>query len=105
MRETSLGDWTQKGTISWPRAAPKGLARLARAVAATRPRVVNHISEYRDGAQRTKAWANPVRIWPNMTTPRIPPDEECEPAKRIQLPTKMRAAEVMMESFGPRCST
>lgn len=65
----SLGLYTHKGTISWPSAAPKGFARLARAVAATRPRSVNHRSEYRVGAARTKGWAKPMRIWPNMTTP------------------------------------
>jgi len=41
----SAGEFTQKGTMSWPRAAPKGLARVVTAVAATRPRLVNHRSE------------------------------------------------------------
>jgi len=42
---TSSGPLTQKGMMSCPSAAPNGLARLVRAVAATRPRLVNHRSE------------------------------------------------------------
>ena len=42
-----------------------------RAVAATRPRLVNHMSEYLVGAARTKGWAKPMRIWPNMTAPKL----------------------------------
>lgn len=67
----SLALYTQNGMISCPRAAPKGFARLASAVAATRPRSVNHRSEYLVGAARTKGWAKPMRSWPNMTTPKL----------------------------------
>lgn len=57
--------------INCPMAAPKGLAKLIRAVAATRPRLVNHRSEYLVGAASTKGWEKPMRIWPNMTTPKL----------------------------------
>lgn len=67
----SLAEYTQNGTISWPSAAPKGLARLMRAVAATRPLLVNHMSEYLVGAARTKGWPKPMRIWPNRTRPKL----------------------------------
>ena len=45
MRETSEELLTQNGTTSCPSAAPKGLARDVKAVAATRPRLVNQRSE------------------------------------------------------------
>lgn len=51
---TSEGLDTQKGVISWPNAAPKGLAREATAVAAVRPLGLNQTSEYVVGAERTK---------------------------------------------------
>ena len=51
---TSLAEYTQKGIISCPIAAPKGFARLISAVAATRPRLLNHRSEYLVGAASTK---------------------------------------------------
>ena len=54
-------------------APPNGFAKLANAVAPTRPRSVNHISEYLVGAASTKGCASPVKIWPNMTTPKVPP--------------------------------
>jgi hypothetical protein len=55
-------------------APPNGFAKLAKAVAPTRPRSVNHISEYLVGAASTKGCASPVKIWPNMTTPNMPPE-------------------------------
>lgn len=65
------------------------------------------MSEYRVGAARANGCASPVRIWPNITTPKLPPSGStlCDPAKRTQLPTRTRAAEVMMEGLGPRWRT
>jgi hypothetical protein len=40
-----------------------------------------------------------------MTTPKRPPELEWDPAKRIQFPARRRADAVMMDGFGPRCST
>ena len=62
------GSVARKGSISWPRAPPNGFARLASAVAETRPAGVNQRSEYRVGAESTNGCANPMRIWPSMTT-------------------------------------
>jgi len=56
-----------------PIAAPRGLAKLARAVALVRPLSENHRSLYRVGAQRQKGWARPMRIWPNIARPNMPP--------------------------------
>jgi N-acetylglutamate synthase/N-acetylornithine aminotransferase len=82
-------------------APPNGFARLARAVAATRPRSVNHISEYRVGAARTKGCARPVMICPNMTTPKVPPEARV-PAYRTQLPTRSRPEAHRILSLGLR---
>ena len=49
---TSLGFVAQKESISWPRAAPNGLANVATAVALVRPWSENHRSLYRVGALR-----------------------------------------------------
>lgn len=64
---------TSSGTTNCPSAAPSGFAKLVTAVAATRPLVVNHISEYLVGAASANGCATPVRICPNMTTPKMPP--------------------------------
>ena len=50
----SEGWLTKRGDISWPRAPPNGFARLAIAVAETRPRGENQRPEYRVGAESTK---------------------------------------------------
>ena len=60
----SAGFEARNGQISCPRAPPKGFAREASAVAETRPLGENQSSEYRVGAERTKGWASPMRIWP-----------------------------------------
>lgn len=52
------------------------------------------------GAARTKGCDNPVKIWPNMTTPYIPPDARV-PAYLIQLPSRRRAEETIIDCFGP----
>lgn len=82
-------------------APPNGFAKLATAVALTRPLSVNQTSLYLVGAASTNGCASPVRIWPNMTTPKIPPWAR-EPAYRIQLPRNKRTEDQMMESLGPR---
>lgn len=50
----------QSGPISCPRAPPSGFARLASAVAETRPWSLNHKLLYLVGADRTKGWAKPL---------------------------------------------
>jgi hypothetical protein len=40
-----------------------------------------------------------------MTTPNMPPELEWEPAKRIQFPTRIREAAVIMDGFGPMFRT
>jgi hypothetical protein len=82
-------------------APPNGFANEASAVAPTRPRSVNHMSEYRVGAARTKGCARPVRIWPNITTPKMPPEARV-PAYRIQLPTRRRPEAHRILSLGLR---
>ena len=67
MGATSDGTVARKGLINWPRAPPNGFARLASAVADTRPRVVNQRSEYAVGEARTKGCAKPIRICPTIT--------------------------------------
>ena len=42
---TSEGFEIQKGSMSWPKAAPKALAKLATAVAAIRPASLNQTFE------------------------------------------------------------
>lgn len=69
----SLGFEAQNGSTSWPMAAPSGFANVATAVALMRPRSVNQRSLYLVGALRQKGCAKPVRIWPNMATPYMPP--------------------------------
>lgn len=101
---TSLAENTQNGIINWPIAAPKGLARLIRAVAATRPRLVNHKSEYLVGAASTKGCEKPMRIWPNITTPKLGV-EALLPPYRIQLPHRMRIEQVIIDGLGPQWST
>lgn len=85
-------------------AAPKGLARLIRAVAATRPRFVNHRSEYLVGAASTNGWEKPIRICPNMTTPKLG-GEALLPPYRIQLPHRMSTEEVIIDGLGPQWRT
>ena len=69
------------------------------AVAATRPRFVNHRSEYLVGAARMKGCANPMMISPAMAWAMLPPLAFVAPAYRIQLPMRMRTAATMNESF------
>ena len=66
-----------------------------------RPLSVNQRSLYRVGAARTKGCANPVRIWPNITTPKVPWPARV-PAYRIQFPISSRPDDHSMDSFGPR---
>lgn len=75
-----------------------------RAVAATRPRLVNHRSEYLVGAASTKGWEKPMRIWPNMTTPKLGVGARLPPYL-IQLPHRMSTEEVTMDGLGPQWST
>jgi hypothetical protein len=84
-------------------APPNGFAKLANAVAPTRPPSVNHISLYRVGAASTNGCAKPVNICPNMTTPKCPPEARV-PAYRIQLPSNSSTDAARMLSLGPRCS-
>lgn len=88
------------GLISWPSAAPSGFARLATAVALVRPLSENQSSLYRVGAQRQKGCANPIRIWPNIASPKMPPFA-LVPAYLSQFPTSSSAAVVMIAGFGP----
>lgn len=87
-------------STSCPIAAPRGFARLATAVALVRPRSENQSSLYRVGAQRQKGCAKPMRIWPNIASPKIPPFAFV-PAYLSQLPTSSRAAVTTMACFGP----
>lgn len=75
---------------------------LANAVAPTRPDSVNHMSLYRVGAANTNGCARPVRIWPAMTTPKMPPFATV-PAYLIQLPARSKTEAAMMDGLGPRC--
>lgn len=100
MSGISLASSAQNESTSWPSAAPNGLASVARAVALVRPRSENHRSLYRVGALRQNGCAKPMRIWPNMATPKTPPRARV-PAYRIQLPTSKKADVVMMAGFGP----
>jgi hypothetical protein len=84
-----------------PTAPPNGFAKLANAVAPTLPPSVNHISLYRVGAASTNGCAKPVRICPNMTSPKMPPFARV-PAYRIQLPSRRRSEAARMLSLGPR---
>lgn len=86
------------GLISCANAPPSGFARLANAVAPTRPPSVNHMSLYLVGAARTKGWARPQRTCPNTTRPKI---LARVPAKRIQLPSSRRQEEARMLALGP----
>lgn len=101
---TSFAEVTQKGMINCPSAAPKGLARLGRAVAATRPRLVNHKSEYLVGAANTKGCEKAMRICPNMTTPKLGGEARLPPY-RIQLPIRVSTEEVTMDGLGPQWRT
>ena len=94
----SAGLVAQNGSINWPSAPPNGLARLAIAVALTRPCPLNHSSEYRVGALKTNGCANPIHNCPNITTPKF-----CAlvPAYLIQFPNRSRPAAMMIDSFGP----
>lgn len=83
-----------------PMAAPSGLARLATAVALVRPSSENHRSLYRVGAHKQKGCAKPMRIWPNIVRPKMPPFA-LVPAYRSQFPTRRRDAVTMMAGFGP----
>lgn len=73
MSGTSLGLVAQNELINWPRAAPSGFAKVATAVALVLPRSENQRSLYLVGALRQNGCARPIRIWPNMETPKIPP--------------------------------
>lgn len=97
---TSLGLVAQKESISSPNAAPNGLARVATAVALVRPWSENQRSLYRVGALKQNGCASPMRICPNMATPKMPPFA-LVPAYRIQLPTRRRVEVVMMAGLGP----
>lgn len=87
-------------SISWPRAAPSGFARLATAVALVRPLSENQSSLYRVGAQRQKGCANPMRIWPNIASPKMPPFA-LVPAYLSQLPTSRSVAVMIIAGLGP----
>ena len=100
MSGTSLGLVAQEESTSCPKAAPNGLASVATAVTLMRPRSENHRSLYLVGALRQKGWAKPVRICPNMVSPKIPPCAFA-PAYRIQLPTRSKAEVVIMDGLGP----
>ena len=63
---TSDGLTARKGSISEPSAPPKGFASVVMAVAVTRPRGVNHSSEYDVGAARTNGCAKPIMICPTI---------------------------------------
>lgn len=111
----------QNGSMSCPRAPPRGFARDATAVADMRPSSVNQSSLYRVGAARTKGCAcgsqhllrdvsshvltNPINICPNMTTPKMPPvdpfDLALVPAYLIQFPTSISALQATVAGFGP----
>ena len=82
-------------------AAPKGFAKLARAVAPILHPSVNHISLYRVGAARTNGCANPVKICPTMTTGKM---LVLVPAYRIQLPISNNMDAAMIDGLGPRWS-
>lgn len=69
----SAGFVAHSESATCPIAAPSGLAKLARAVALVRPLSENQTSLYRVGAHRQKGCASPIRIWPNMTSPKTPP--------------------------------
>lgn len=96
----SLSFVASKGPINCPSAPPNGFAKLATAVALVRPRSENQISLYLVGAVNTNGCANPIRIWPNMATPNMPPSA-LVPPYRIQFPTKSSTAEVIIEGLGP----
>ena len=64
----SLGFVARKGSMSWPNAPPNGFAKLITAVAETRPRGLNHKSEYLVGAESTNGCAKPMIICPNMVS-------------------------------------
>lgn len=100
MSGTSCGLLAQNELINWPSAAPSGLANVATAVALVRPRSENQRSLYLVGALRQNGWARPIRIWPNMVTPKMPPFA-LAPAKRIQLPTRRRDEVTIMAGLGP----
>lgn len=87
-------------SINWPRAAPSGFARLATAVALVRPLSENQSSLYRVGAQRQKGCANPIRIWPNIASPNMPPFA-LVPAYLSQFPTSRSVAVVIIAGLGP----
>lgn len=87
-------------SISCPSAAPNGFARLATAVALVRPLSENQRSLYRVGAHKQKGCARPIKIWPNMARPKMPPFA-LVPAYRSQLPTSSREAVVIMAGLGP----
>ena len=89
MSGTSLGFVAQNESISSPSAAPRGLARVATAVALVRPLSENQRSLYRVGALRQNGCASPMRICPNMATPKLPP-RALVPAYRIQFPARRR---------------
>ena len=90
----------RKGFMSWPNAPPKGFARDAIAVAEIRPEGVNQRSEKWVGADRTKGWASPMRICPNIVRPNLG-GEVRVPAYRIQFPKRMRREEIMIARRGP----
>lgn len=69
IRGKSSGILARYGFANCPRAAPRGLARVAIAVALVRPWSVNQLSLNLLGVERQKGWAKPMTIWPNMTTP------------------------------------
>lgn len=97
---TSCGFDTQTESINSPNAPPRGFARVANAVALMRPRSENHRSLYLVGALRQNGCASPMRIWPNMARPNMPPFA-LVPAYRIQFPTSTRMDVVMMAGLGP----
>jgi hypothetical protein len=59
--EISLGLFVHNITTMDQIAAPAGFARLITAVAITRPFLVNHVSEKRVGALRTRDYDMPKR--------------------------------------------
>lgn len=95
MRGMSEGFVAHSASTNCPSAAPSGLAKLATAVALVRPRSENHRSLYRVGAHKQKGCARPIRIWPNMTSPKIPP-LALAPAYRSQFPISKSVAVMMI---------
>lgn len=96
----SLSFVASNGPINCPSAPPSGFARLATAVALVRPRSENQISLYLVGAVKTNGCANPIKICPNIATPKMPPFAFVPPY-RIQFPHRSRTAAVIIDGLGP----